>query len=121
MTSVAFGQIPAGAESIKIKGDSFTKDEIVHKLIKNGFNIKEDGKYGLKTEEKKIKSWFYEIRVAQINYDFIFTIYLNDKVFTPPTQIKCRFKGLSINGHKVGFTALNDIVSEFVHYELYYD
>lgn len=121
MTSVVFGQIPKGAESIKIKGDSSTKEEVIHKLIKSGFNIKEDGKYGIKTEEKKIKWWFYEIRVSIIKDEYIFSIYLNDKLFNPPTSIKCKYKGSESNGNKVGFTALNDLVSELVHYDLYYE
>jgi hypothetical protein len=119
ITSSLFGQIPKGATTISIVGDSTTEEKIAEALITNGFNIQTINKYTIKTETKKIKTWNFDVIVSMVGNKYTFkiywasniSVYVGGGVSTGPQRGECSYKGFNSSAYKVGFNELDYIVN----------
>lgn len=119
ISTVSYGQAPKKAKAIILVSDSLTEDDIANALIQNGYSIESVNKYSIKTGEKKIKSWNYDIEATKVNQGYRLSIFLSSNVSvnigygvtSGPSRTVCLNRGMENSGFKLGWRDLEKVAN----------
>lgn len=111
--------IPKKAHTI-ILNDTISEQQLAEVLLSNGYSISSVNEYTLKTDQKRVKYWYFDIVASRHKKGYKLSVFMNSSIsiyvgtiVTGDTRLQMSYKGMEMNANKVGFRELLAVASQF--------
>lgn len=114
-----YGQAPKKAKAVIVLSEFISEERLAETLIQKGWEIASVNKYTIKTEQKKIKSWMFNIVITKVkngykvtsNWYSSISINVGYGVSTGPSSGQCTNRGTNGGANKIGWMEVEKVAN----------